>query len=216
VGSQDARASSTYSKLCTRDNMDHIASHGGRFLTILPKTRKEEETGRAWIASGAVVWEEIARRPGKAKDDPDEVYWAAEAPSCSAEGYRIVWFRSSVKRVNDALSRKDRIEQARADLQDLAGSLSGPRCQLKSCQAVEDDAGKVVASHVAGRWVRFEVADDVVTEFRRSVAAGLGRTPATTSSSRIASPSPLQPTPRRSPSTPPPTAASPCARTTPR
>ncbi len=155
------------SKLCTRDNMDHIARNGGRFLTILPKTRKEDELGRAWIASGAVVWEEIARRPGKRRDDPDEVYWAAEAPSCSAEGYRIVWFRSSVKRVNDALSRNDRIEKARADLQELAGSLSGPRCQLKCRQAVEGAAGKVVASHVAGRWVRFEVADDVVTEFRQ-------------------------------------------------
>jgi transposase len=155
------------SKLCTRDNMDHIARNGGRFLTILPKTRKEDELGRAWIASGAVVWEEIARRPGKRKDDPDEVYWAAAAPSCSAEGYRIVWFRSSAKRVNDALSRNDRIEKARADLQGLAGSLSGPRCQLKSRQAVEDAARKVVASHVAGRWVRFEVADDVVTEFRQ-------------------------------------------------
>jgi transposase len=155
------------SKLCTRDNMDHIASNGGRFLTILPRTRKEDATGRAWIASGAVVWEEIARRPGKRKDDPDEVYWAAEAPSCSAEGYRIVWFRSSVKRVNDALSRNDRIEKARADLHELAGSLSGPRCHLKSRQAVEDAAGKVVASHVAGRWARFEVADDVATEFRQ-------------------------------------------------
>ena len=155
------------SKLCTRDNMDHIARNGGRFLTILPKTRKEDELGRAWIASGAVTWGEIARRPGKRKDDPDEVYWAAEAPSCSAEGYRIVWFRSSVKRMNDALSRNDRIEKARADLQDLAGSLSSPRCQLKSRQAVEDAAGKVVASHMAGRWVRFEVADDVVTEFRQ-------------------------------------------------
>ncbi len=155
------------SKLCTRDNMDHIAAHGGRFLTILPKTRKEDEIGRGWIASGEVVWEEIARRPGKRKDDPDEVYWAAEAPSCSAEGYRIVWFRSPLKRVNDALSRNDRIEKARADLGGLAGSLSSPRCQLKSRQAVEDAARKVVASHVAGRWVRFEVADDVVTEFRQ-------------------------------------------------
>ena len=116
------------SKLCTRDNMDHIASNGGRFLTILPKSRKEDETGRAWIASGRVDWVEISRCSGKRKDDPDRVYWAAPAPSCSTEGHRIVWFRSSVKRVNDALSRNDRIEKARADLGELAGSLSGPRC----------------------------------------------------------------------------------------
>src|SRR5271168_1474619 len=83
VRSKDAGASSTSPiPSCTRDNMDHIARNGGRFLTILPKTRNGDELCRAWIAGGAAVWEEIARRPGKRKDDSDEVYWAAEAPSC--------------------------------------------------------------------------------------------------------------------------------------
>ncbi|MGH2717574.1 MAG: IS1634 family transposase, partial [Actinomycetota bacterium] len=81
-------------KLATRKNMDHIASRHGRFLTILPRTRREDAAGRAWIAAGDVAWEEIDRRPGKRKDDPPEIYWAAEAPGPSAEGYRIVWVRS--------------------------------------------------------------------------------------------------------------------------
>ena len=72
-------------KLCTRDNLDHIAHNGGRFLTILPKTRKEDGIGRAWVAGGAVFWEKIARHPRKKKDDPNRVYWAAEAPTTSAE-----------------------------------------------------------------------------------------------------------------------------------
>ena len=29
-------------KLATCDNMDHIASRGGRFLTVLPRTRRED------------------------------------------------------------------------------------------------------------------------------------------------------------------------------
>ncbi|MHB1784469.1 MAG: IS1634 family transposase, partial [Acidimicrobiales bacterium] len=75
------------SKLATRDNMDYIASRGGRFLTILPRTRSEDKAGRAWLAKGPVPWKEISRRPGKRKADPPEIYWAAPAPSCSAEGY---------------------------------------------------------------------------------------------------------------------------------
>ncbi|MGH8989318.1 MAG: IS1634 family transposase, partial [Acidimicrobiales bacterium] len=155
------------SKLCTRDNMDHIARNHGRFLTILPKTRKEEGAGRAWIAAGQVDWVEVSRRPGKRKGDPDEVYWAAEAPSCSAEGYRIVWFRSSTKRVNDALSRAERIERARSGLEELAGSLSSSRCRLKSRLGIEDAAKEVIAAANARRWVRFEVHDEVTTEFRQ-------------------------------------------------
>ena len=80
----------------------------------------------------------------------------------------MVWFRSSVKRVNDALSWNDRIEKARADLGELARSLGGPRCQVKTRQTVEDNARKVAASHVAARWVRFEVADEVIAEFRQN------------------------------------------------
>lgn len=62
-------------KLATRDNMDHIAGRGGRFLTILPRTRREDAAGRAWIAGGDLEWDAIARVPGKHKADPDELYW---------------------------------------------------------------------------------------------------------------------------------------------
>ena len=155
------------SKLATRDNMDHIARNGGRFLTILPKTRKEDGLGRAWIASGAVVWEEIARRPGKRKDDPDEVYWAAEAPSCSAEGYRIVWIRSSDKRGHDAVIRTDRIERARVALGGLDESLRSRRCRLKSKAAVEDAATAILKETGAARWVKPVVTDTVKFEHRQ-------------------------------------------------
>src|SRR5680860_665715 len=98
-------------KLATRDNMDHIAAHGGRFLTVLPRTRKEDAAGRAWLASGPIGWVEIARRPGQRKADRAEVWWAVPAPTCSAEGHRIVWVRSSTKRAHDAAARADRIER---------------------------------------------------------------------------------------------------------
>jgi hypothetical protein len=136
-----ATATFTYvadSKLATRDNLDHIAQGGRRFLTILPKTRKEDAIGRGFIAGGDVCWEEIARRPGKRKDDPDQVYWAAEAPTPSAEGYRILWSRSSDKRTHDAAVRTDLIERARAGLSALSNKLASARCQLRSILAVEE------------------------------------------------------------------------------
>lgn len=154
-------------KLATRDNMDHIAGNHGRFLTVLPRSRKEDQTGRAWIASGAPSWAEIARQPGKRKDDPPQVYWAAEAPAPSAEGYRIVWIRSSVKRADDAAARTDRIERARIGLGELAESLASPRCRLKSKAAVQQAALAILAEAGAARWVRAEVEDIVEYEHRQ-------------------------------------------------
>ncbi len=155
------------SKLATRDNMDHIASHSGRFLTILPRTRKEDETGRAWLAKGPLPWAETSRRPGKRKADPPEVYWALPAPSCSEEGHRIVWMRSSSKRAHDAAARTARIERASTALEALSGSLSSTRCRLKDRVAVEDAAKAATAEAGATRWVRFEVNDEVLYDHRQ-------------------------------------------------
>ena len=154
-------------KLATRDNLDHIASRGGRFLTILPRTRKEDETGRAWIAGGEVQWHEIARAPGRRKADPEDIYWAAEAPTCSAEGHRIVWVRSADKRARDALVRGERIERARAALGALAERLASGRSKMKSLVAVEEAAAAALTDAGARRWVRCEVTDTVELEHRQ-------------------------------------------------
>ncbi len=152
-------------KLATRDNMDHIAARGGRFLTVLPRSRKEDEAGRAWLAAGPIDWSEISRRPGRRKADPPEVWWAVPAPTCSAEGHRIVWVRSSTKRAHDSAARADRIERATAALGELAAGLASARCRLKTRVAVEAAAAAVVEG--AGRWVRFEVAEVVDSDYRQ-------------------------------------------------
>ncbi len=154
-------------KLATRDNMEHIACQGGRFLTILPRSRKEDEVGRAWIAAGEVTWEEVARKPGKRKGDPDEVYWAAEAPGCSVEGFRIVWMRSSDKRSDDAARRFSRIEEARRRLVDLNETLSSARCRMRTRASVDDAVAAILMDTGAARFLRAVVADDTTYEHRQ-------------------------------------------------
>jgi transposase len=152
-------------KLATRANLDHIAGRGGRFLTILPRTRKEDETGRAWIARGEVEWTEISRGPGRRRSDPEQVYWAAESPTCSTEGHRVVWIRSSDKQIRDGLARHGRIERALASLGELGAKLASTRCKLRSRRAAEDAAAAAVTG--AERWVRVEVTDTVEVEHRQ-------------------------------------------------
>jgi transposase len=154
-------------KLATRDNMDYIAGHAGRFLSVLPRTRREDATGRAWLARAPVAFEEVRRQPGRHKGDPDDVYWAAPAPTPSDEGYRIVWVRSSTKRANDAAARADRIELARAGLDELAGKLGAKYCRLKSATAVEDAAEAVLEATGARPWVRYQVTEAIVADHRQ-------------------------------------------------
>jgi hypothetical protein len=116
-------------KLCTRPAMEHIASRGGRFLAVLPRSRSEEGWFRRWMLTHPPAWVEVARRPGRRIGDPDEVWWATPSPSLSGEGYRIVWVKSSSKVEHDQAARTARIEAGITALDALDAKLRGPRCR---------------------------------------------------------------------------------------
>lgn len=155
------------SKLATRDNMEFIAGAGGRFLSVLPASRTEDAAGRAWIADGQPDWAEVARRPGRRRADPDDVYWAAPAPLPSAEGFRVVWIRSSSKRARDAAARTDRIEKATAALDALASQLAAPRCRITTRDGAEGAARRAITDAGAARWVHASVTEQVSVEHRQ-------------------------------------------------
>ena len=51
------------SKLCTRENMRHIATRQGRFLTVLPRTRAEDGWFRNHLQDAPLAWQEVRREP---------------------------------------------------------------------------------------------------------------------------------------------------------
>lgn len=154
-------------KLASRENLDHIDSRGGRFVTVLSRNRREDRAFRQRAASQPPVWVEIARHPGRRAGDPDEVSWTLDAPEVSEEGYRIVWVRSSVKIGLDTKARADRIERASAALTELNHRLAGPKCRLRTRIAVEQAATAAIEQAGAHRWVTFEITDVTEESFRQ-------------------------------------------------
>lgn len=132
------------SKLCTTDAMRHIASAGGRFVTVLPRTRREEGFFREWIQSHDPGFVEVLRLPGHRIGEPDQVWSACTAPTPSAEGYRIIWIRSSTKIERDKASRQARIEAAVKALDTLGAKAAGPRSRIGSTQSLHAAAEKIL------------------------------------------------------------------------
>ncbi|MCA1678081.1 MAG: IS1634 family transposase [Actinobacteria bacterium] len=147
------------SKLCTREQMRHIDAPGGRFVTVLPRTRKEDGLLRAWAASEQPAWTEAHRRAGKRKGDPDSVWQVAPAPFPSSEGYRIAWVHSTQKQRIDETARTERIHRARRDLADLGRRLAGPRARISSRVAAEEAAAALLSATGAQRWVTVTVTE---------------------------------------------------------
>ena len=153
------------SKLCTRGNMDHIHDHGGRFLTVLPRSRKEDDDFREQVQTSRVPWEEVRRRKGRNKDDPDEVYEAYEPPARTLEGYRIIWYRSSVKLRLDAKRRGQRIDRAKQRIERLEERTGAHR--FRSVESAQKASDNVLSEVGAGRWLRVQARSVDASEYRQ-------------------------------------------------
>ena len=127
-------------KLATAENMAHLHQRGGRFLSVMPRTRGEDAAFRELVRDGRVRW-----RPVHDKiDDEGEVvdrFSVHEPEATSAEGYRLIWYHSTRKAELDALSRHHRIERASVRLAELREKLASPRTRYreraKVAEAVE-------------------------------------------------------------------------------
>ena len=156
------------SKLCTRSVLTHIAERGGRFLTVLPRTRREDAWFRDWIQTHTPAWVEAHRRrhPRRAQGLLD-IYRVVEAPLRSSEGYRIVWVWSALKTEQDQLARQGRIEQGVRALEALAARLRGPRARFRASAAVAQAAEAALATTGAARWLAVTVHETLEDTFRQ-------------------------------------------------
>ncbi|HEX2263959.1 MAG TPA: IS1634 family transposase [Pseudonocardiaceae bacterium] len=154
------------SKLCSREAMGHIAAAGGRFVTVLPRSRGEDRWFRDWAQTHRPDWTEAIRLPGPRADEPDQVYSTFPAPLPSAEGYRIIWVHSTDKATRDAASHQARIEAGAAVIDALAARLAGPKCRLKTRVAVEDEAAAVLARADAERWISYTITETIEETYR--------------------------------------------------
>ena len=124
------------SKLCTVNNLHHIARYGGKFVTVLPRTRREDKIFRGRLRQIKVRWHHILTIPNKRRKDspPDVFYTSSEGPSQTKEGYRIVWIKSSQKALLDKEIRLQSIEKTEISLVNLAGKLN--KRNLKSRRVI--------------------------------------------------------------------------------
>jgi len=160
-------------KLASEEAMGHIHRGGRRFITVLPRSRKEDAAFRAWIQARQPAWAEACRAPGARIGEPGQVWSTFEAPWPSAEGYRVVWVHDSGKQLRDGAARARKIEKGvQAIEEDLAGRLSSPRTRLRTTTAVHAAAEAALADTGASRWVRFSVTKKIEESFKQ---AGPGR-----------------------------------------
>ena len=157
------------SKLCTEDALEHIDRHGGRFVTVLPRNRKEDKEFRAWVQDQAPAWELVwDRRHPRRAGGPRDRWHVLRAPLPSREGWPVIWVYSVLLQSRQAQARHDRMARAQQDLLALDRTCRGDRSRIRSPHEARRRADAILDRRHVQRYLTVTVTADDTHRFRQS------------------------------------------------
>jgi len=159
------------SKLATRENMAYIHQRGGRFVSVLPRTRAEDGIFREALRREEVTWRPLWNKTDEDGNVVDRFSHCAQ-PQTTSEGYRLLWFHSTLKAEVDALTRTVRLERAYQQLHSLKMKLSSPKTRYRSESQVREAVDKILTDCEMTRLIDVRIVAREQEKFRQS---GRGR-----------------------------------------
>jgi transposase len=143
------------SKLCSRENMDYIDRAGGRFVTVLPRTRLEDQEFRKWIQTHTPDWECVWDRPNpRHGDGPRDRWYVYRAPLLSAEVWSIVWVWSTLLTLHQEARRRRDIAAAIEELNELRQRLAGAKTRLRGAAEIDLQIKTLLDKHHVNRYLQ--------------------------------------------------------------
>ena len=153
-------------KLATTDNMTYLHGHGGRFVSVLPRTRKEDAEFRRRLLAEQVTWRPVWDKTDEKGKLVDRCS-VSEEPALTAEGYRLVWFHSSRKAELDAAARATQLQRGLKDLGQLRRKLQSPRTRYRQEAKVQEAVSAILEGYGVSDWIRVEVEKQAVERYRQ-------------------------------------------------
>ena len=143
------------SKLCSHENMDHIARAGGRFVTVMPRSRQEDAQFRRWVQTHTPAWELVWDRPNARETDGPRDLWYVFRPELpSAELYSIVWVWSTLLQLRQTHRRQKHLASAIEQLGDLKRRLAAARARLRGAAQIDLEVAQILDRHNVARYLR--------------------------------------------------------------
>jgi len=144
-----------HSKLCSRENMDHIDRAGGRFVTVLPRNRLEDAEFRQWIQTNTPDWTCVWDRPNpRHSDGPRDCWYVFRAPLLSAEAWPVVWVWSPLLTLRQEARRRRNIAAASEEFQQLRARLAGSKTRLRGAAEIDLQIKVILEKHHVARYLK--------------------------------------------------------------
>jgi len=156
-------------KLATTEQMRDIATRGGRFITMLPATRKENATFRERLIKQpeSIEWCDLYHEFDE-DGNLQNVMQVCADEHATKEGFRLLWYHSLRKQTSDAASRATRLERAMNDLTALRERLAGPRTRLRVREKVAAAVDAILDERAVRKLLRVEIEELEEESFRQA------------------------------------------------
>jgi len=143
------------SKLCSADNMSHIANAGGRFVTVMPRSRQEDAQFRKWVQTNSPAWELVWDRPNaRDADGPRDLWYVFKPELPSAELYGIVWVWSTLLSLHQTHRRQKHLAAATEQLTELKRRLGAARARLRGAAQIDLQVAQILERYSVGRYLK--------------------------------------------------------------
>jgi len=142
-------------KLCSAENMSHIDSAGGRFVTVMPRSRQEDAQFRKWVQTNSPAWELVWDRPNaRDADGPRDLWYVFKPELASAELYGIVWVWSTLLSLHQTHRRQKRLAAATEQLTELKRRLGAARARLRGAGQIDLQVAQILEHYSVGRYLK--------------------------------------------------------------
>jgi transposase len=163
-------------KLATSENLQYIANSSGRFVSILPRTRREDREFRRVLVDNpkSVSWQLVFDVTDDEGELVDRLQVCSDA-HLSAEGFRLLWFHSTRKAIRDAAWRTRAIERTQKELEQLRQRLQSPKTRFRQRSKVEQAVQQLLATTGGGAWVQVQIEETEQATYKQAARGRPGK-----------------------------------------
>ena len=156
-------------KLASSENLKAIDRRGGRFITVLPRTRREDKQFRERLRdeTDAIRWTDLYQEVNDDGQIVDYLRVTSES-SRTSDGFRLLWFDSLRKSQQDAATRIRNLDKLKQELDDLQRRLQSPKTRFRTRPKVEEALNKLLAASTVRDFVRVEIHEEEAETFTQT------------------------------------------------
>ena len=154
-------------KLATVENMAYIAGEEGRFVSVLPRTRKEDAEFRKELAEGHITWRPLWEKKNLQEEVVDR-FSISDSPTLTSEGYRLIWYHSTRKAQLDAAARATNIRRSIQELGQLRDKLRGPRTRYRDPTKIQEAVVEILKKHKVTDFIHVQVEETRLETYRQN------------------------------------------------